>query len=48
MAKIGSFLAGIWFVAHGVLALTGLHFQGSQAVMSVLAIIAGAFLLARQ
>lgn len=48
MAKIGSFLAGVWFIAHGILALTGLHFQGSQTVMSVLALIAGAFLLARQ
>ena len=48
MAKIGSLLAGIWFIANGVLTLTGFHFHGSQAVMAVLAIIAGAFLLARQ
>jgi len=48
VARIGSFLAGLWFIAQGVLALTGFRFHGSHILMAALAIVAGAFLLIRR
>jgi hypothetical protein len=48
MKQIGMLLAGIWFVAHGVIPLIDLHFKGLSLIMSGLAIAAGVLLILRR
>ena len=42
----GSALAGIWFILTGLLGLFNFTFEGQPLVMAVLALVAGALLLA--
>lgn len=48
MKQIGMFLAGVWFVAHGLIPLIDLHFKGLSLIMSGLAIAAGVLLILRR
>jgi hypothetical protein len=46
--NIGLLLAGIWFVATGLIPLINLNFEGLSIILSVLAIAAGIFLMLRR
>lgn len=45
MKGIGIFLAGIWFVVTGLVALLGLKFNGMHQIMAGLAVIAGVMMI---
>ncbi len=45
MKGIGAFLAGIWFVVTGLIALFGLKFNGMHMIMASLGLIAGVMLM---
>ncbi len=45
MKTIGNILLGIWLIATGLITLVGLTFTHSVTILSLLAIVAGAFVL---
>lgn len=48
MRYLGAMLTGAWLVLTGVMELIDLHFDYSAEIMAVLAIVAGALLIARR
>jgi hypothetical protein len=44
-SSIGMLLLGVWLILEGAMPLLNLSFNGSGTIMSVLAVVAGAFLL---
>lgn len=45
MKGIGVFLAGIWFIVTGLIALFGLKFNGMSVIMASLALAAGVLMV---
>lgn len=43
--NLGMILLAIWLIVHGLMTLLSLSFQGSNYVMSILALVAGILLL---
>ncbi len=43
--NIGMLLLSIWLILYGLFAVFGLHFNGSEIIMGLLAIAAGIFIL---
>jgi len=48
MRYIGAALTGVWLILTGLMDLAGLRFDYSAEMMGVLAIVAGALLIARR
>jgi hypothetical protein len=48
LGSLGTLLLGLYLIAQGLISLIGLHFQGLPVLMGVLALAAGALLLARR
>ena len=45
MKKVGDALLGVWLILKGLVALADFSFRGSQAVMAIIAIVAGVLLV---
>ena len=43
--NLGMLLAGIWFVATGLISLINLNFSGLSSLMAILAVAAGALII---
>lgn len=46
--QLGTLLLAIWLIAHGLIQLIGLHFNGLPLIMAILALAAGVLLLLRR